>query len=275
MTPKYLHNLFVIYIKLTNMWQGVLTGKSVRFGGSAGRTGATGYGAIYFLKEMLHAHDETMEGKSVIVSGAGNVALHAAEKAMAEGAKVLTVSDSGGTLYFPEGMSEEQLLMLQRVKIEEYGRLSEVREGTYLKGQRPWGIKADIALPCATQNEVDEHAAQTMVDNGVMAIAEGANMPLNSAAQHVVINNNVLYGPGKAANAGGVAVSGLERTQNAVMQSWSLERVDNELQALMKRIHERCIKHVEKENGRFPYRKGANIYSFKKLADTLLAYGLK
>jgi glutamate dehydrogenase (NADP+) len=267
--------LFGHYLKLNNRWEGVITGKSPNFGGSCGREEATGYGVVYFLREMLAAHDHDLEGKTVLISGAGNVALHAAEKCLALGATVLTLSDSGGTLYFEDGMTDDDLKTIKKEKLQNRKRLEELDLGTFRKDKHPWGIAADIALPCATQNEMDEEEAQTLVENKVIAVAEGANMPLTSAAQKVLIDSHVLYGPGKAANAGGVGVSGMERTQNASMQQWSLKRVDEELQQMMKDIHERCIKHVKKQDGVYPYRAGANIYAFKKLAETLLAYGLK
>lgn len=267
--------LFGHYLKLTNRWHGVITGKNPLFGGSCGRSEATGYGLVYFLKEMLTAHDEELKGKRVIISGAGNVALHAAEKCLAEGAIVLSVSDSGGVLYFKEGMNEEQLEAIKKIKLEQYGALEEFSGGEYKAGKAPWEIEADIALPCATQNEMDAKAAKHLVKNNVLAVAEGANMPLTAEAQDMIIDNNILFGPAKAANAGGVAVSGLERTQNATMLSWDLEKVEGELQKIMKEIHSRCTEHVYMKDGITPYRRGANISAFKKVADALVAYGVK
>lgn len=269
--------MFGHYIKLVNKWNGVLTGKGPDFGGSCGREEATGYGCIYFLEEMLKAHEEGLKDKKVIVSGAGNVALHAAEKALSEGAKVLSVSDSKGTLYFSDGMNTEQLKELKTLKIKNRGALKDYNSGKseYKQGVKPWSIDADIALPCATQNEVDRDAMQEMVKNKVRYIAEGANMPLTSEAQDIVAENNIIYGPGKAANAGGVAVSGLERTQNAEMRSWSLERVEGELKDIMKNIHRRCTDNIERKDGIYNYRKGANINSFKKIADSLVSFGIK
>ena len=268
--------LFGHYLKLENQFHGVITGKGTDYGGSCGRVEATGYGCIYFLEEMLNAHDQKLKGKTVIISGAGNVALHAAEKAIQEGAKVLCLSDSKGLLHFKDGLNDEDLQKIKTIKVDNHGALKDFDgAGEYKSGAEPWDIKADIALPCATQNEIDEQEAKKLVKNGVMALAEGANMPLTAKAQEVLIENKIIYGPGKAANAGGVAVSGLERTQNAEMRSWSLERVDDELRNIMKDIHRRCIEHVNKEDGVYPYRRGANITSFKKIADTLVAYGLK
>ena len=268
--------LFGHYLKLENQFHGVITGKGTDYGGSCGRVEATGYGCIYFLEEMLNAHDKELKGKKVIISGAGNVALHAAEKAIQEGAKVLCLSDSKGLLHFKDGLKDEDLQKIKTIKVDNHGALKDFDgAGEYKSGAEPWDINADIALPCATQNEIDEAEAKKLVKNGVMALAEGANMPLTAKAQEVLIENKIIYGPGKAANAGGVAVSGLERTQNAEMRSWSLERVDDELRNIMKDIHRRCIEHVNKEDGVYPYRRGANITSFKKIADTLVAYGLK
>lgn len=267
--------LFGHYLKLTNRWNGVITGKNPLFGGSCGRSEATGYGLVYFLKEMLQTHDEELAGKRVIISGAGNVALHAAEKCLAEQAVVLSISDSGGVLYFKDGMNEEQLTELKTIKLENHGALKEFNGGEYQAGKMPWEIEADIALPCATQNEMDAKAAKQLVKNKILAVAEGANMPLTADAQDVIIDNNILYGPAKAANAGGVAVSGLERTQNAAMRSWDPDKVDNELQTIMKEIHDRCTEHVYKKEGIIPYRRGANIAAFKKIAEALIAYGVK
>ncbi len=268
--------LFGRYLKLTNKWEGVLTGKSPTFGGSCGRTEATGYGVIYFLKEMLDAHENKLKGKKVIISGAGNVALHAAEKCLQEEAIVLSVSDSGGTLYFKDGLTEDDLKKIKNIKLDQHGSLEDFDGGDFKADEDPWSIEeADIALPCATQNEIDEDEAKTLIKNNIQMIAEGANMPLTAKAQSIILKENIPYGPGKAANAGGVAVSGLERSQNASLESWSLEKVDKELQSIMKNIHDRCQEHVEKEDGVIPYRKGANIYGFKKLADTLLSYGVK
>lgn len=268
--------LFGHYLKIENQFQGVITGKGPNFGGSCGRTEATGYGCIYFLEEMLKAHDQKLSGKTVIISGAGNVALHAAEKAIAENAKVLCLSDSKGLLHFKDGLTDQDLKEIKKIKTEQHGALKDYKKnGEYKDGAEPWSIKADIALPCATQNEVDEKEAKMLVEHGVIAIAEGANMPLTAKAQDIIMKNKIIYGPAKAANAGGVAVSGLERTQNAEMRSWSLDRVDRELREIMKDIHARSIEHIERRNGIYNYRKGANIASFKKIADTLVAYGVK
>lgn len=268
--------LYGRYIKITNRWEGVLTGKSPIFGGSCGRSEATGYGVVYFLQNMLEKHDEDLKDKKVLISGSGNVALYAAEKAINSGAKVLSVSDSDGTLYFKDGLSEDKLSELKTLKFEERGRLKDFDGGEFKKGKKPWSISdADIAMPCATQNELEEEDAKALADSGVNTVIEGANMPLTAKAQDVVLKKKMLYGPAKAANAGGVAVSGLERSQNASLVSWSLEKVEGELKSIMSDIHERCCEHVERDGKVMPYRKGANIYAFKKLADTLLQYGVK
>ena len=267
--------LFGTYLKIENRWEGVLTGKSPTFGGSCGREEATGHGVVYFLEAVLKAHDEFLEGKKTLISGSGNVAIFCAEKAIQKKMKVLTLSDSQGSLYFENGMTNEELDEIKTLKLKDRKRLSEAKIGEYLAGKKPWHIDADIALPCATENELDAEDAKQLVKNKCLAVAEGANMPLTAEAQDVLLDNDIIYVPGKAANAGGVAVSGFERTQNASMESWSVERVDRALQDIMQNIHEKCIKYVDKKNGVYPYRKGANIYSFQKLADTLLAYGLK
>lgn len=267
--------MFGHYLKLTNKFEGSITGKSPLFGGSHGREEATGYGCVYFLNEMLKAHDNEIKGKKVIVSGAGNVAIHAAEKSLMEGAKVLSLSDSRGTIYFKDGMNQEQLEAIKTLKIENNGSLEEYNEGEFKKGAKPWDIEADIALPCATQNEVDEKDAKDLIKGGIKFIAEGANMPLTAEAQNLVIKQNLVYGPGKASNAGGVAVSGLERTQNAELRSWTPEKVDQELQEIMKSIHSQSIEFVDRKDGVVPYRKGSNIAAFKRLADVLVAYGTK
>ncbi len=267
--------LYGQYLRITDRWEGVLTGKSPGFGGSCGRSEATGHGVVYFLKEALNAHDNGLSDKSVLVSGSGNVALYAAEKCIEEGAKVLTLSDSEGTLYFKSGLNLEQLEEIMQSKFVERKRLSECGQGEFFSEKKPWDIKdAHIALPCATQNEVNIEDAKSMISNKIIAIAEGANMPLTHEAQDAVLSKPIIYAPGKAANAGGVAVSGLERSQNATLESWSKEKVDDKLRTIMKEIHTRSIEHVEKEKGILPYRKGANIYGFKRLADTLLAYGI-
>lgn len=274
--PREIGFLFGQYVKLTNHWDGVLTGKSPNFGGSCGRVEATGYGVVYFLENMLKAHDRKLEGTSVMITGSGNVALHAAEKAIQKGARVLTLSDSGGTIEFTDGMTDEKLQYLKRLKQEDRQPLAEASCGIYHRSCKPWQVtRADVLLPCATQNEVDGNAISTLLDNGLIAVCEGANMPLTEDAQHKLIAGNGIYGPGKAANAGGVAVSSLERSQNAIKQSWTSAEVDRQLKDIMAAIHDRCIEHVSRnEAGVYPYSKGANLYGFRRLADAMVAFGL-
>lgn len=224
---------------------------------------------------MLQAHDKEIRNKKVLISGAGNVALHAAEKCLQENMCVQALSDSEGVLYFKDGLNPDQLTDIKKIKIEQHGQLTDYDNGEYNKGASIWDIEADIALPCAIQNEINADTAQKLVKNGIFALTEGANMPCTSDAQKILMENKIIYGPGKAANAGGVAVSGMERTQNAQMQAWSLKRVDKELRQIMKQTHDRITQNINKENGIYPYRKGANIESFRQLANTLLAYGLK
>jgi len=267
--------MFGEYLRIENRWEGVLTGKTPGFGGSCGREEATGYGVIYFLREMLAAHDDKLEGKRLLISGSGNVALHAAEKAIEQKATVLTVSDSGGTLYFEDGMTEDNLKEIKTLKTEQKGRLSDASIGEFKQDEKPWAIAgADIALPCATQNELDSNDAETLLGNDVRIVCEGANMPLTDDARKQFINVNAIYGPAKAANAGGVAVSGLERSQNAELTTWPIAKVDEELNRIMKDIHQRCIEHVDKKDGVYPYSRGANIYGFKKLAGAMMAHGV-
>lgn len=274
--PREIGFLFGHYVKLTNRWDGVLTGKAPNFGGSCGRVEATGYGVIYFLKNMLNAHDRELAGTSVMVSGAGNVALHAAEKAIQGGARVLTLSDSGGTLEFSGGMTNDDLQYLKRLKQQDRKPLADASCGRFHEGLKPWqATRAEVLLPCAIQNEVDADAVGTLLENGLIAVCEGANMPLTADAQDRLFASNCLFGPGKAANAGGVAVSGLERSQNAIMQPWTSQEVDEQLRDIMAAIHDRCIAHVDRNNaGIYPYSKGANLYGFRRLADAMVAFGL-
>ena len=269
--------LFGQYMRLENRWSGVLTGKGMSFGGSAGRTEATGYGCVYFCENMLQHHDDGIEGKTVTISGSGNVALYAAEKALDMGAKVLTLSDSGGFVHFPEGLQEEHLEFIKDLKEERRGRISEVPErfsaAEFHADARPWTVPCEIAMPCATQNELDEDAAQALIDNGVRAVVEGANMPTTAGAAHLFERHDVLHAPGKASNAGGVAVSGLEQSQNAMRISWDREEVDRRLQKIMQEIHSRCVEHGERKDG-VSYVDGANIGGFEKVADAMLAYGV-
>jgi glutamate dehydrogenase (NADP+) len=273
--------MFGHYLKMTDDFAGVITGKRPSFGGSSGREEATGYGLIYFTEEILKAHDQDWKDKKVAVSGAGNVAINAAKKATDEGAKVVTLSDSRGFLHSKDGFSYEELKSIEEEKIKNRGSLSNWKDknpsskAEYKKGEEPWGVECEIALPCATQNEIDEKEAQQLVKNGVKVIAEGANMPLTDKAVKIIQENNVIYAPGKAANAGGVAVSGLERTQNSQYLAWPLERVDSELREIMRNIHKQCAEEVSKENGIYNYKKAANRAGFRKVADAVVALGVK
>ncbi|MBO7411302.1 MAG: glutamate dehydrogenase, partial [Ottowia sp.] len=252
-------------------------GKGLSFGGSLMRPEATGYGTVYFAQEMLARKGQGFEGKRVSISGSGNVAQFAAEKAMQLGAKVVTMSDSGGVLICEQGLSREQLAELMEFKNVARGRLEQFAKERGLKfeaGKRPWHVPVDVALPCATQNELNEQEARMLVDNGVTVVAEGANMPSTLEAVDVFLKSGILYAPGKASNAGGVATSGLEMSQNAMRLSWTSEEVDKRLHAIMKDIHANCVRHGERSDGSVNYVEGANIAGFVKLADAMLAQGL-
>ncbi|APE29436.1 NADP-specific glutamate dehydrogenase [Aurantiacibacter gangjinensis] len=270
--------LFGQYKRITNRWEGVLTGKANEYGGSPMRVEATGYGAVHFLDHMLKRRDEEIEGKRIVISGSGNVALHAAEKAIALGGKVVSLSDSDGVIHVKDGIGAEQLEWIKQLKIEERGRISEVADKydgvEFHEDGEPWGIDADIAMPCATQNEIGPDEAKTLVDNGVMAVVEGANMPTTNDAVEVLRDAKLLFAPGKAANAGGVAVSGLEMSQNAERVSWQREKLEDMLADLMEDIHGKCVEHGECSDGYIDYAKGANIAGFRKVADAMLAFGV-
>ena len=262
--------------KLGNHAGCVFTGKGISYGGSLMRPEATGYGTVYFVEQMLHYANRPTHGARVLVSGSGNVAQYAALKAMDLGAKVLTLSDSGGTLYARDGFDEDAMRELMALKNQHRGRLSDLAEDKrydYLPGQRPWRIPADIALPCATQNELDEDDARCLVGNGVLCVAEGANMPSTLEAVEVFLQSGTLYAPGKASNAGGVATSGLEMSQNAARLSWHHADVDERLHAIMKDIHQNCVRHGKRKDGSVNYVTGANISGFVKVADAMLAQG--
>lgn len=266
-----------MYKKLTNTAACTFTGKGLSFGGSLMRPEATGYGTVYFAQEMLSTRGQELAGKRVSVSGSGNVAQYAVEKAMQLGATVVTVSDSGGTVYDPAGFTPEKLAQLMEIKNERYGRASEYAAlvgAQFLADQQPWSIPVDIALPCATQNELDENHARTLIQNGVLCVAEGANMPCTNEAAKVFEEAGVLYAPGKASNAGGVATSGLEMSQNAMRLSWSATEVDNRLHGIMHGIHAACVEHGRRADGRLSYIQGANIAGFVKVADAMLAQGV-
>ena len=263
--------------KLSNSSAAVFTGKGLSFGGSLMRPEATGYGTIYFAEQMLHRKAESFDGKKVSISGSGNVAQYAAEKAIDLGAKVLTMSDSDGTLYVPEGISTDLLKEIMEFKNVQRGRLADFAARNKLAfeaGKRPWHIPVDIALPCATQNELDGQDAETLVRNGVVCVAEGANMPSTLEAVDVFVKAGTLYAPGKASNAGGVAVSGLEMAQNSQRVSWHHAEVDERLRAIMKDIHENCVRHGTRPDGSINYVDGANIAGFVKVADAMLAQGI-
>ena len=263
--------------KLTNRADCVFTGKGLSFGGSLIRPEATGYGTVYFAQEMLQRSGRSLTGLRVSVSGSGNVAQYAVEKAMALGAKVVTVSDSSGTVVDEDGFTPAKLAELMEVKNHLYGRVSEYAERTksrFHAGTRPWSVKVDVALPCATQNELDEDDARTLVKNGVLCVAEGANMPSTLGAIKVFEDARVLYAPGKASNAGGVATSGLEMSQNAMRLSWPREEVDARLLDIMRGIHAACVQHGRREDGTVSYVDGANIAGFVKVADAMLAQGV-
>ncbi len=275
---REISNLFGQYIRLANRYVGVLTGKGLSFGGSLIRTEATGYGCVYFCENMLNHVEDGLDGKTVAVSGSGNVALYAAQKAMSHGAKVLTMSDSSGFIHDPDGLDVEKWQFIKDLKEVRRGRIKEAAEEfpsiTYHEGQRPWTVPVQIALPCATQNEINEVEAKELLSNGVIAVSEGANMPTDLAGLDAFREAKILFGPGKAANAGGVAVSGLEQSQNALRLSWSRNEVDSRLQAIMHDIHKKCVEQGTKEDGHVNYVDGANIAGFMKVAETMVAYGI-
>ena len=270
--------LFGQYKRVRNEFASVLTGKGLAYGGSLIRPEATGYGCVYFAQSMLHTRGEQFAGKRVVISGSGNVAQYACEKAIQLGAKVLTVSDSNGFVKFPDsGMTEAHVTALLELKNERRERLSVYAKEQgleYFAEQKPWGVPCDIALPCATQNELDEAAAKTLLANGVQCVAEGANMPSTLGAVEAFIQAKILYAPGKASNAGGVATSGLEMSQNAIRLSWSAEEVDKRLFDIMANIHENCVENGATADGYVNYVNGANIAGFRKVADAMLAQGV-
>ena len=270
--------MFGQYKRLRNEFSGVLTGKGLSWGGSPLRPEATGYGTCYFAQSMLATRGDGFSGKKVAVSGSGNVAQYAAEKALQLGAKVVTMSDSNGFVYDPDGIDEEKLAYVMDLKNVYRGRIREYAEkyphAQYFENQRPWGIKCDIAMPCATQNEINADEARTLVGNGCICVAEGANMPTEPEAIEVFQNARLLYSPGKASNAGGVATSGLEMTQNSIRLKWTREEVDSHLHRIMSDIHETCLKYGTEKDGYVNYVKGANIAGFIKVADAMMAQGL-
>ena len=270
--------MFGQYKRITNQFTGVLTGKGLEYGGSLIRTEATGYGAVYFLENMLKTRGQDLVGKRAVISGSGNVATHAAEKVTQLGGKVLTLSDSEGFVHDPEGITQEKIDWVKAHKTKRRGRISEYVDeftgSTFHAGKRPWGIECDVALPCATQNELLGEDARALVRNGCMAVAEGANMPTDLEGVHIFKEAQILFAPGKAANAGGVAVSGLEMSQNSARMSWKEAELQQLLKDIMDGIHERASAYGRVSDTYIDYVRGANIAGFKKVADAMLAYGV-
>ncbi|MCF6306582.1 MAG: NADP-specific glutamate dehydrogenase [Flavobacteriaceae bacterium] len=270
--------LFGQYKRLRNEFTGVLTGKGLSYGGSLIRPEATGYGNVYFAKNMLATKGTSFEEKTVVVSGSGNVAQYATEKATQFGGKVVTMSDSGGYIYDEAGIDASKLAYIMELKNVKRGRISEyVSEypsAKYFAGERPWSVKCDVALPCATQNELNKNEAETLVQNGCMCVSEGANMPTTPEAIEIFTENRILFAPGKASNAGGVATSGLEMSQNSLRLNWTAEEVDTKLHTIMNDIHKACVTYGKDETGYVDYVKGANIAGFVKIADAMLAQGV-
>jgi glutamate dehydrogenase (NADP+) len=270
--------LFGQYKRLVNRFEGVLTGKALEFGGSHIRTEATGYGTVYMMEEMLTHHGEHVDGQRCLISGSGNVATYAAEKLIELGGKVLTLSDSNGFILAKDGLTKDHVEWIKKLKNERRGRISEAAKEfgfDYNEGKRPWGVKADLAFPCATQNEIDEKDAKLLVKNGIRAVAEGANMPTTPEAVHAfTANKKLLHAPAKAANAGGVAVSGLEMSQNSLRLQWSQSDVDERLKTIIKRIHDQCVEFGTQKGDHVDYFKGANIAGFTKVAKAMVAYGV-
>lgn len=270
--------MFGQYKRLRNEFTGVLTGKGLSYGGSLIRPEATGYGDVYFAQSMLKTRNESFEGKIVTVSGSGNVAQYATEKVTALGGKVVTLSDSGGYIYDADGIDADKLAFIMELKNVRRGRIkeyvSQYPTATYHEGEKPWGTKCDVALPCATQNELDAAAAKNLVSNGCMCVAEGANMPSTPEAIEVFQKEKILFSPGKASNAGGVATSGLEMSQNSMRYNWTAEEVDKKLHNIMLDIHEACVKYGTQEDGYIDYVKGANVAGFVKVAEAMMAQGV-
>ncbi len=270
--------MFGQYKRITNHFTGVLTGKGIEYGGSMIRPEATGYGAVYFMQEMLKHRGDEVKGKTAVVSGSGNVATHAAEKITQLGGKVVTMSDSGGFIHDPDGIDQDKINWIKAHKTHRRGRISEYADefkgSSFHEDKRPWHVECDLALPCATQNELDADEARALVANGCIAVAEGANMPSTLEATHVFKDAKIMFAPGKAANAGGVAVSGLEMSQNSERRAWKEEELQKMLLDIMQGIHSRCIAYGDEGDGYVDYVKGANIAGFKKVADAMLAFGV-
>jgi glutamate dehydrogenase (NADP+) len=270
--------MFGQYKRLCNEFTGVLTGKGMSYGGSLIRPEATGYGCVYFAKNMLATKNDSFEGKTVVISGSGNVAQYACQKATELGGKVVTMSDSSGYIHDKDGIDADKLAFIMNLKNVKRGRVSEYADAypsaTFHKGERPWNVNCDVAMPCATQNELNKEEAEALVSNNVLAVAEGANMPTTPEAIEVLQNAKVLFAPGKASNAGGVATSGLEMSQNSLRYNWTREEVDAKLNQIMNDIHESCVTYGKDANGDVDYVKGANIAGFVKVADAMLAQGV-
>ena len=270
--------LFGQYKRLRNEFTGILTGKGISFGGSLIRPEATGYGTVYFAKNMLETRGDSFNGKTVTISGSGNVAQYATEKVIEFGGKVVTLSDSGGYVYDADGIDTEKLAFVMDLKNVKRGRISEYvakyPSAKYFEGKRPWEVTCDIALPCATQNELNKEEAETLLSNNCICVAEGANMPSTPDAIGVFQKGKILYAPGKASNAGGVATSGLEMSQNSLRLSWTTKEVDDKLHTIMNDIHASCVQYGTADDGYIDYVKGANIAGFVKLADAMLAQGI-
>ncbi|MFC1796371.1 NADP-specific glutamate dehydrogenase [Pseudomonadota bacterium] len=269
--------LFGQYKRLVNQFTGVLTGKHLSFGGSEIRIEATGYGTVYFMEDMLIHRGESIEGRTCLVSGSGNVALYAVEKLIDHGAKAVTMSDSSGFIHVPGGMQRQHLDWMKDLKEVRRGRISEFADEfglEFFPGQRPWSVPCDLAFPCATENEVNRKEAETLIRNGCVGLSEGSNMGSEAGAIKTYLDAKILYGPSKAANAGGVAISGLEMAQNSMRMSWSRKELNDHLGSIMRGIHERCVEYGEESGGYVNYLKGANIAGFRKVADALIAYGV-
>ena len=269
--------MFGQYKRIANEFTGTITGKGLAFGGSLIRTEATGYGAVYMLEDMIKHRGLGLEGRVATISGSGNVATHAAEKLVQLGAKVVTLSDSGGFVYDKDGFTQEKIDWVKELKDVRRGRISEYADefgAEFHEGKRPWGVECDFALPCATQNELNAEEARALVDNGCIAVSEGANMPSTLDAIHVFQGAKIAYAPSKAANAGGVAVSGLEMTQNSMRLSWSKDELNERLRGIMGEIHRNCVEYGKTDGDHVDYVKGANIAGFIKVADVVIAYGV-
>lgn len=270
--------LFGQYKRLANEFTGILTGKGLSFGGSLVRTEATGYGCVYFCEDMLNNKGDSLEGKTCLVSGSGNVAIYTVEKATQMGARVVTMSDSSGYIYDKDGIDPGKLEFIKDLKEVRRGRISEYadryKNAKFFNGKRPWSVPADVAFPCATQNEINHQEAKTLLKNGIIAVSEGANMPTELEGVHEFRKARILFGPAKAANAGGVAVSGLEQSQNSLRLSWGREEVDAKLKEIMINIHKQCVEYGKEGKNHVDYVKGANLAGFVKVAESMLAYGI-